>query len=418
MITRSTLSSRRDLAPDVERLILTERSDRLIGAWARAGSRDPLLVDDACSWARDESALLALAGMADLSTRSLDLLTSHATPHVASRLLAREDLSVAQRLPLVPLFLASLEPQATGAGRTVTERVGDDPELWACAVEHCWPKHPALLGAVPRPALNDPRVHDAMLDVLESLSGSDLSDYSPLIAQRSIKSLAASPALSSFNARRLHEVALHLYPEAAAMTERRMLLDFPVMLSRLHCEPATGCSGDGEHLEDLSAVLASASLVDLPLEKVFLSALTHQDELGFEAVAPLATQLRGDRGRSVLVHLESTCGPGSRHLANAVQHLGTWPANALADPEPTFRALATSGWEAVTRSHHLPPAAREVVAMEFAPITELLSDAEYSAIVSKQIADLPQSQHCAALSLLGEWSGSLRELLECVKKLA
>ena len=415
---RSALASLQDLDPTVEEWILAERDDRLIASWARSRTRRATLVDQACSWVTDEMALISLAGLAPLSTHALGELVTRATPMVATRLLERDDLPDLARAALVGRYLSTVDSTHSGAGRVLLEKFGESPTVWAEVVRQCWPAHVGLLSSIPSGALDDPEVQEQVLRLFESTAPESLrSARFTHVFQRVVKSLAASATLPLDDVERLLRIVSDWDPDLLPLVERRRAADVPALLGQALCVPGRECAGSAEHVDALRALLGAVSFVSLPLTHLFVCGVRHLDALDKDVFSAAAAQLRGDAGRSALTQLESAYGPGSPELVAAVRLLGLWPASALSDPVPTMRVLAQQGWEQLARAYQLPVEVLEVVAWEFAPATDLLADSVFAELICRRLEPLDEQATETALALLGEWSGSLRELVECSRVL-
>ena len=66
----------------------------------------------------------------------------------------------------------------------------------------------------------------------------------------------------------------------------------------------------------------------------------------------------------------------------------------------------------------MPSGSHAAVAMSFAPMSRLLQDKDYCAVIAEELDRLDASSLEVALSLMGEWQGSLSSLLEASTELS
>lgn len=415
LMTQERLSRHGDLALDVAHAIIDSGSTRVWAAWAggpRRAAGDLLSVSRRTT---DQLVWVALVGNPGAPPSLLRQAAMEMGASVAAKVLERSDLALETRCLAVDKYLAGCDDIVTGMPRVVADRLGNDPHVWAHALVASVPRHPSILSHMP--SLDEPAWQDALLDALEEFTRHRIDD--PRVQRdidRAFTNLARSPHLAPARALRAVALAQVISPTVTERLTRRTDRDLPALLRRMVCTLDGDVDLSPAHVSDVRALL-SVNDVAFDYPSLAAEALLHGEHLDPELVGRTLASLRGDAARTLLVNVERSMGSDHPMLVAAIRAVGVWPVSSLQDPQPAMRALASQSYEQLLTGGHLPAGTAGTVAHHYVPVRSALSRGELAAVIAQAISEQDPQTAGAMWSLIGEWEGSLDELLCTVRLL-
>jgi hypothetical protein len=413
-LVRRALVKRDDLIDELGALAVMDHG--LVSSWASVPRPGGALLSTAVSNAHDDHTIMELLRQRSLEPAHAQLLASRCGPVAGWNLVGRiadlltEDVAA----QLVRNYVASMEPRTDGPGRIFDEHLGERDALWAAAAEATTLGTLPVLRAVATRSVNRPGLQGTVVAALERLDGDG-----PVTDERTLRlldgvsdSLLRCPWLPTDLVNRL--CALRNLSTHSSVQLRRHL-DLAGKLGLLDCDPSdTSRCDDEAHLSVLSALAALPHTGLLP-PKVTLSALLHRDGLQRHELMRLLDTGRGAQSRPIAAQLEAA--GRLEDLVMLVEQIGIPCVDELIDRTPVIVELARRGSRTVNDRNVTDVEAPEVVAV-FRPLRDLLREPGLTSLVVERIEELDVVTRDVALGLLGEWEGSLPELIDAARSLA
>lgn len=411
----------RTLLPDsVTETILASDDGELLVHWLSAG-RDTRHTRRIAAGRRLEIDR-ALAYQDRLTDEQRDALSWSESAEVLKPLLLREDLTEDQRDRALLRYVSRERILRGSYGEELinvietagSPRVGGE-RRWTRLMEIVGPEQAALVAEAAERGIRDQRVARAAAAALTRLGSSEHVEKNSPVEQdlhRAARLLARAPGLPAGAYEALAE--LPLFAPVRPQLLERSEIDVAGALELLTCgdDPSRCATGHPAVIAVLSTVIGE---VDLPPETLVPAALTHSVELPDGVLDRILGNLHyGAR----LLEREAALG----RLENQVRLVEN--RQDLYDPAThhsfeLVRELARRGSRTLLQ-RHLPAARREpdgarIVLENYQPVRNLLDDGYYAGLVAERLLTIDGDQREFAHRLLGEWDGSLLELLEAAK---
>ena len=421
---RRALAKRADLAASLQPLAVTDPS--LIAYWASTQRPASPLLAVAISNASDEHALMTLSSQDALSETDLRAIAARATYMVAWALLDHHQLPDDLRADLVVKYVAAADLQEAGFGRQFTERIGEDPYVWARAVAASnWNQAGLISAAVSahgaHPAVQieivaalerlDEALRDSSLRPKKSSSGTGVAFPHPITqtVSRAGTGLLRFASLSREVLDRLARI-----PSLTGIRselESRSQLSLAEKLDSLSCTLAVHTADRAiarDHAAKITDIINARPALNWPSIVVVQEALAHHDLLDEATLDSALSLSRGPESRLIATQLYDM--NMKDELLLFASTLGTLVLDQIEDPTEVLLALARQGHRDIAMGRYAPADAT-LIARAYQPASDLLHESALLSIALEQIERLPARQADTALALLGEWSGDLDSLI-------
>ena len=408
---RRSLARRDDLDPQIQNQVVCR--PELIGSWARVPRFDVGLLEVACAAAVDDDGIMALSAQESLTEPMIRALVSMASPYVGWELLGRQHVPSDAAVALVERYVSSLGLMTDGPGRVFTERLGEEPSLWAAAVRSCdWRHLPIIAVAASYAVATDAELRNEVVNALVRLMDalpSEIDDRSSRRLAAITDTLLASPELRVDELQRL--AALPILGERHDAIGRRLDVDLASLVARM------GCQGGVDAMTCVDALVAlaeSGTRTGLSGGVLLTEMVRHRhliDDAHLAALVPLC------RGREV-TELTARWEAQGRldDLVSLARLVGSSVLDGLTKPGPVLVMLSGEPphWFG---DHVVAPEDRVPVALAYRPACALMTMPGLLGAALSVIDDLEPADADTAVTLLAEWQDDLHSLLQAVPRL-
>lgn len=286
---------------------------------------------------------------------------------------------------------------------------------WSRLMEIVGPDQAALVAEAAERGIRNPAIAESVATALTRLATLETLEKNSLAEQdlhRAARLLVRSPSLPVETYEALAELPA-LTPVRPQLLQRAAL-GVAEALELLTCgdDPSSCASG---HAAIIAAVSTTIGDVDLPGELLAPAALTHSDELPRGILGRILSNLHYSPR---LLEREEALGRIENQV-HLIENRTDLYDPAKPHPVELVRELARRGSRALLQ-RHLPPTRRnpegaETVLENYQPVRGLLDDTYYAGLVAERLLDVDGEQREFVNRLIGEWDGSLLELLEAAR---
>jgi hypothetical protein len=410
--TRAALAARSDLDPSLQSLAAASDDERILRSWLGVPARRRSLLALACRPDLPEACLALLASQRNLGPAGVDWLVQRDTEQVAALLLLRPDLTAAQRRAATATYAARTVHVGWSQAEALRRHIGNDAAAWSVALSVAPRGSSAVPLAATAAASFDAAVQEAVVAWCEQYPTSHSYDSMRDQAQ-AVGRLLSEPGLPPELAQRISAL-----PANSALSHdagRIAALDVPGLVEKA----AAGDLG-ASTLPGLAA--ASAAGVHLPMLKVLGGCYLSQVPSGPGDSEALTTLVRYASAIDVGAALDGLISEGKPDQARDLlaRAVSLTSLEAMENPGPLVELLSREGNAELLRTA-LATSHAGLIAGTFSPLAAALwvpavAGAVIAGIEERFSLDEPALD--TALSLLGEWQGTLPALLNAAAALA
>lgn len=364
----------------------------------------------------------ALAYQDHLTDDQKESLSWSESTEVLKPFLLRDDLTEDQRERALMRYVSREHILRSSYGEELINTIetagtlaGGTERRWARLMEIVGPQQAALVAEAAERGIRSPEIAGAVADALKRLGSMEENSTNSLALQdlhRAVLLLVRAPMLPTATYETLADIPI-LAPLRAVLLQR-CELGVAEALKLLTCgdEPADCPPG---HAAIIAALSTTIGDVDLPGESFASAALTHSCELPRGIIERILSNLHYSPR---LLEREQALGRLENQVRLIESRLDLYDP-AKPHPHALVRELARRGARALLR-RYLPATHRDVegaqiVLEHFQPVRELLNDTYYAGLVAERLLEVDGEQREFVNRLLGEWDGSLLDLIEAAK---
>lgn len=364
----------------------------------------------------------ALAYQDHLTEDQKNALSWADSTEVLKPLLLRDDLTEEQRDRALMRYIARERILRSSYGEELINTIETAGNLgtsierrWSRLMEIVGPDQAALVAEAAERGIRNQEIAGSVADAMKRLAEIDDIAKNTLAVQdlhRACRLLARTPNVPVSTYEELSE--LDVLAPLRGVLVKRCELGVAEALELLTCGDDASLCAPG-HAAIIAALSTTIGDVDLPGEILAPAALTHSHELPRGIIERILVNLHyGPR----LLEREQRLGRLSNQV-HLIESRSDLYDPAKAHPVELVRELARRGAH-VLLQRHLPstrrdPDGAEAVLEHFQPVRELLADTYYAGLVAERLLTIEGEQREFVNRLIGEWDGSLLELIEAAK---